>query len=151
MNLSCSCYDDGESQQCRIYIAGDGGLDHMIERLRAAPAQDAQPAGWTSADADASRLALELECMLTDKDVPTPTVSRWWDSAHEALELHRQRLRDVAAAPASPAVEPLSLADMRGIVASHLDGDLCGADVTLMRATENFLAERWGLKLKGEK
>lgn len=48
--------------------------------------------GWTDADADAARLALELECLLTDKDVPLPTASRWWDSAHEALELHRQRL-----------------------------------------------------------
>jgi hypothetical protein len=31
------------------------------------------------------RLALELECLLMDtKDLPT--VSKWWDSAHEALD-----------------------------------------------------------------
>lgn len=55
--------------------------------------------GWTDADADAARLALELECLLTDKDVPMPALSRWWDSAHEALRLHRERL----AATPSPA------------------------------------------------
>lgn len=56
---------------------------------RAAPAE---PVGWTDADADAARLALELECLLTDRDVPMPAVSRWWESAHEALMLHRQRI-----------------------------------------------------------
>jgi len=55
--------------------------------------------GWTDADADAARLALELECLLTDKDVPLSAASRWWDSAHEALRLHRERL---AAAPEAP-------------------------------------------------
>lgn len=48
--------------------------------------------GWTDADADAARLALELECILTDPDTPMPLASRWWGSAHEALALHRQRL-----------------------------------------------------------
>lgn len=48
--------------------------------------------GRSDADADAARLALELECLLTDKDVPMPALSRWWDSAHEALRLHRERL-----------------------------------------------------------
>lgn len=33
--------------------------------------------GWTDADADAARLALELECLLTDRDTPMPLVSRW--------------------------------------------------------------------------
>lgn len=47
--------------------------------------------GWTDADADAARLALELECLLLDtKD--TASVSRWWASANEALDLHRARL-----------------------------------------------------------
>lgn len=75
----------------------------MLASVPAAPAPEAQdsartsPAhqpvhGWTDADADAARLALELECLLTDRDMPTATVSRWWDSAHEALRLHRQRL-----------------------------------------------------------
>lgn len=47
--------------------------------------------GWTDADADAARLAMELECLLLDtKD--TVAVSRWWKSANEALDLHRARL-----------------------------------------------------------
>jgi hypothetical protein len=50
--------------------------------------------GWTDADADAARLALELECILTDRDTPMPVTTRWWESAHEALALHRQRLED---------------------------------------------------------
>lgn len=53
--------------------------------------------GWTDADADSARLALELECLLTDKDMPIATVSRWWDSAHEALRLHRERLDGITA------------------------------------------------------
>ena len=37
----------------------------------------------------AHRLALELECLLLDtKD--TAAVSKWWDSAHEALEQWRE-------------------------------------------------------------
>ena len=49
------------------------------------------PDGWTDADADAARLAMELECLLLDtKD--TAAVSRWWKSANEALDLHRARL-----------------------------------------------------------
>jgi hypothetical protein len=47
--------------------------------------------GWTDADADAARLAMELECLLLGtKD--TAAVSRWWKSANEALDLHRARL-----------------------------------------------------------
>ena len=39
-------------------------------------------------EAAGHRLALELECLLMDtKDLPT--VSKWWDSAHEALEAWR--------------------------------------------------------------
>ena len=39
--------------------------------------------------ADACRLALELECLLLDcKD--TAITAKWWESAHEALEQHRQ-------------------------------------------------------------
>lgn len=38
---------------------------------------------------NAKRLALELECLLMDtKDLPVQ--SKWWDSAHEALELFRK-------------------------------------------------------------
>ena len=40
-------------------------------------------------EADAKRLALELECLLLScKDIAA--VSKWWDSAHDALELHRK-------------------------------------------------------------
>mgnify|MGYP003595016974 CR=1 FL=1 len=63
----------------------------------------AVPQGWTDADSDAARLALELECLLMDtKDLSV--VSKWWGSANDALELHRQRL---AATPApAPAQKP---------------------------------------------
>lgn len=58
---------------------------------------------WTDADAAAARLALELECLLIDtKD--TAVQSRWWDSAHEALELHRKRMSEERAT--SPTREP---------------------------------------------
>ena len=62
----------------------------------------AVPQVWTDADSDSARLALELECLLMDtKDLSV--VSKWWASANEALELHRQRL---AATPApAPAQE----------------------------------------------
>lgn len=49
------------------------------------------PDGWTEADADAARLAMELECLLLDTKDPA-AVSRWWKSANEALDLHRARL-----------------------------------------------------------
>lgn len=43
----------------------------------------------------AHRLALELECLLLDtKD--TAVMSKWWDSAHEALEQWREFLREDA-------------------------------------------------------
>jgi len=44
-----------------------------------------------------SRLALELECLLMDtRDAAVQ--SRWWDSAHEALEQWRQAVRAMEAA-----------------------------------------------------
>ena len=62
-------------------------LEVVWERDPATP----EPVGWTDADADAARLAMELECLLLDtKD--TAAVSRWWKSANEALDLHRARL-----------------------------------------------------------
>lgn len=70
--------------------------DPLRERLRPGDLLFARPApgvpdGWTEADADAARLAMELECLLLDtKD--TAAVSRWWKSANEALDLHRARL-----------------------------------------------------------
>jgi hypothetical protein len=72
-------------------------LYRRTEKLRQAPDQ------WTDADSDAARLALELECLLLDtKDMAA--VSKWWDSANDALELHRQRLA-APTAPAQPAIE----------------------------------------------
>ena len=41
---------------------------------------------------DAKRLAMELECLMHDCDLAA--VSKWWDSAHEALELHRQLIQE---------------------------------------------------------
>lgn len=44
-----------------------------------------------------ARLALELECLLMDtRDAAVQ--SRWWDSAHEALEQWRQAVRAMEAA-----------------------------------------------------
>lgn len=60
----------------------------------------AVPQGWTDADSDAARLALELECLLLDTETLS-VVSKWWASANEALELHRQRLA-TPAAPSQP-------------------------------------------------
>ena len=63
----------------------------------------AVPQGWTDADSDAARLALELECLLLDTETLS-VVSKWWASANEALELHRQRLATLAAPSQEPAV-----------------------------------------------
>jgi hypothetical protein len=41
---------------------------------------------------DAKRLAMELECLLMSCDLPA--ASKWWDSAHEALDLHRQLVKE---------------------------------------------------------
>ena len=48
------------------------------------------------AESDAGRLALELECLLLSIS-DMPTVSRWWESANEALDLHRSRLDAIRA------------------------------------------------------
>lgn len=50
--------------------------------------------------APGARLALELECLLMDtRDAAVQ--SRWWDSAHEALEQWRQAVRAMEAADAA--------------------------------------------------
>ena len=41
--------------------------------------------------ANAHRLALELNCILLSTDLPAAT--KWWDSAHEALEQHQAMIR----------------------------------------------------------
>ena len=78
--------------------ADEEGAIALYER----PAAPAVPQGWTDADSDAARLALELECLLLDTETLS-VVSKWWASANEALELHRQRLATLAA-PSQPAV-----------------------------------------------
>lgn len=68
------------------------------------PTPATQQAGWTNADADAARLALELECLLMDTE-DTAVVSKWWQSANEALELHRARLQEAQPSPTAQAAE----------------------------------------------
>lgn len=53
----------------------------------------------------AGRLALELECLLMDtKDLSV--VSKWWDSAHDALEQWQTNKGALYAAPVQPVQEP---------------------------------------------
>lgn len=78
-----------------VRCEGCGYMTHHREHMgcvRAAK-QHTRPApdGWTEADADAARLAMELECLLLDTN-DTAAVSRWWKSANDALDLHRARL-----------------------------------------------------------
>ena len=47
-----------------------------------------------------ARLALELECLLLETR-DTAAVSKWWDSAHEALEQWRQAVRAMEVADAA--------------------------------------------------
>jgi hypothetical protein len=66
--------------------------------LREALAQSEQePVTNSVLYSTAGRLALELECLLLDtKDISI--VSKWWDSAHEALDQwHKLHLRACAA------------------------------------------------------
>ncbi len=84
----------------------EGQVRAVASRAQAATG----PQGWTDADSDAARLALELECLLMDTK-NLSVVSKWWDSANDALELHRQRLAATpAAAPAQD--EPYTTIDL---------------------------------------
>ncbi len=49
----------------------------------------------------AHRLALELECLLLDTE-DNVVVSKWWNSAHEALEQWREFLREDASKATAP-------------------------------------------------
>lgn len=61
----------------------------------------AAPAEVLDFEPDAKRLALELECLLLDcRDMAA--VSKWWDSAHEALEQHRAMLSAATTPPTLP-------------------------------------------------
>lgn len=115
------------------------------EQLAARTSPVHQPAhGWTDADADAARLALELECILTDRDTPMPLTSRWWESAHEALALHRQRiddeLREIECPPDPDAVD-------RALEAEALQ-DEAAAELRRLSAVE---AERDALRVDAER
>lgn len=81
----------------------------------------AAPSGVPDFEPDAKRLALELECLLLDcKDMAA--VSKWWDSAHEALEQHRAMLSAAPAAPAATATVryDLSPAEVEGAIRDKL-------------------------------
>ena len=100
------------------------GLVWLEGQVRAVARRDQAatgPQGWTDADSDAARLALELECLLMDtKDLSV--VSKWWGSANDALELHRQRL---AATPAPAPAQEAGLTDGWISVGDRLpDGEL---------------------------
>ena len=80
-------------------------LSAHVALLKASLAQAEREAGaavaaereaCADAESDAGRLALELECLLLSIS-DMPTVSRWWESANEALDLHRSRLDSIRA------------------------------------------------------
>lgn len=71
-------------------VAAHIAVVEAVEKLEKDAAQS--EAVWM----DAKRLAMELECLLMSCELPACT--KWWDSAHEALELHRQLLQETYAA-----------------------------------------------------
>ncbi len=68
------------------------GVELVLSAAPTTPvSEDRKDAPQEDYFADACRLALELECLLLDcKD--TAVTAKWWDSAHEALEQHRERI-----------------------------------------------------------
>ena len=64
--------------------------------LLGASLAQAEREACADAESDAGRLALELECLLLSIS-DMPAVSRWWESANEALDLHRSRLDAIRA------------------------------------------------------
>jgi len=72
-----------------------GVVIELLEAELAKPEQE--PVTNSVLYSTAGRLALELECLLLDtKDISI--VSKWWDSAHEALDQwHKLHLRACAA------------------------------------------------------
>jgi predicted nuclease with TOPRIM domain len=62
------------------YEALEAQRDELVERVKF----------LEDFESDAKRLALELECLIMSTDLPACT--KWWDSAHEALELHRKTI-----------------------------------------------------------
>lgn len=74
-----------EPLETRITSILRGGLGYMLERDKLAKRVE----GLESVMPAAHRLALELECLLLDTN-DTALVSKWWDSANEALEQWRE-------------------------------------------------------------
>ena len=77
----------------KIYADTTLSLIRELRDARAAVAAERE--ACADAESDAGRLALELECLLLSTDMPA--ASRWWDSANEALDLHRSRLDAIRA------------------------------------------------------
>ena len=92
----------------------EGQVRAVARRAQAATG----PQGWTDADSDAARLALELECLLMDTK-NLSVVSKWWDSANDALELHRQRLA-ATTAPAPAQDFDLTYEEIEAIAQKHM-------------------------------
>ena len=78
----------------KLYADTTLSLIRELREARAAVAAERE--ACADAESDAGRLALELECLLLSIS-DMPTVSRWWDSANEALDLHRSRLDAIRA------------------------------------------------------
>ena len=70
--------------------------DAQSANARLIAAVAAEREACADAESDAGRLALELECLLLSIS-DMPAVSRWWESANEALDLHRSRLDAIRA------------------------------------------------------
>jgi hypothetical protein len=93
--LGCSeCEKPSDASDGSVYRCNQcGSFD--IERYPYAASQPAE-SKREDFEADAKRLALELECLLLScKD--QAAVSKWWDSAMEALEQHRALLARASA------------------------------------------------------
>ena len=73
-------------ERCKALNLHDGKLSDWLDEIESlrqqlTAAQDDASTAW----AQAHRLALELECLIMDtKD--NAVVSKWWDSAFEAIE-----------------------------------------------------------------
>lgn len=69
-------------KRCIALNLQSGGLLDLLDRIEELERE--RDTAW----AQAHRLALELECLLLDsKD--TAAVSKWWDSAFEAIEEYK--------------------------------------------------------------
>ena len=86
--------------KCRLRVTFEDAVteltegDYLLYTHPAIPGRVAEPE--IDFFHDACRLALELECLLLDcRD--TSVTAKWWESAHEALEQHRETIRAMEA------------------------------------------------------